>query len=125
MDSGLHRDATRFRIEIRNSEFEKFTSLPTEDNMKRRDMRIPKDLFESPLPVTHPLSDASKLLWERYQGPMNAAAQQFNAAIANTQNLLARIIIEREGLDPDHHVLDVDVMGIRSRPKATPQLGTP
>lgn len=64
-----------------------------------------------------PLSDANKLLWERYQGPMNAAAAQFNAAIANTQNILGRIIMEREGVDPDTHVLDVDRMRIIPRPK--------
>jgi len=69
------------------------------------------------LPIVHELSDANRLLWERYVGPMNAAAQTLNAAIQNTQNLLARIIIEREGLEPDNHALDMDRVVILSRPE--------
>lgn len=72
-----------------------------------------------------PLSDANKLLWERYQGPMNAAAAQFNAAIANTQNLLGRIIIESEGMDPDKYLLDVDKMRIVPRPPEGANGGKP
>lgn len=64
-----------------------------------------------------PISDASKLLWERYWGPMNAAAAQFNAAVTNTQNILAAIIIEREGLSPETHVFDMDKLRIVPRPR--------
>ena len=63
-----------------------------------------------------PLSDASKLLWEKYQRPMEAAAQAFNNAILNNQNIIGRIIIESEGLDPDKYLLDVDKMRIVPRP---------
>jgi len=62
------------------------------------------------------ISDTNKLLWERYWGPMNAAAQQLNAAILNAQNVVARIIIEREELNPDTHLLEVDRMVILERP---------
>lgn len=63
-----------------------------------------------------PISDANKLLWERYQRPMEAAAATFNAAIQNTQNILGRVIIESEGLDPDKYLFDVDNMRIIPRP---------
>ena len=85
--------------------------------MKGRRRRIPDISPVESLPIVHELSDANKLLWERYYGPMNAAAQTLNAAIVNTQNLLARIIIEREGFEPDGQVFDMDRMVIRSRPK--------
>lgn len=67
--------------------------------------------------TVRPLSDKSKLLWERYWGPMNGAAQALNAAIGNTQNLLASIIMEMEGLDPTKHSLDVENMRIVARPQ--------
>jgi hypothetical protein len=63
-----------------------------------------------------PLSDKSVLLWERYHKPMQAAAATFNAAIANTQNLLGGIILESEGFDPETHVFDADKMRIVPRP---------
>ena len=47
-----------------------------------------------------PLSDKAVLFWERYHKPMNAAAQSLNAALVNTQNILAGIVIEMEGYDP-------------------------
>lgn len=65
----------------------------------------------------HSISDKSKLLWERYWNPMNGAAQALNAAISNTQNLLASIIMEMEGFDPKTHVFDMDNMRIIPRPK--------
>jgi len=67
--------------------------------------------------IVHPISDKNKLLWERYYGPMQAAAAQFNAAIQNTQNLLGAIIIEAEGFDPRSSVFDADHMAIRPRSK--------
>ena len=85
--------------------------------MKGRRRHIPDISPVESLPVVHELSDANKLLWERYYGPMNAAAQTLNAAIVNTQNLLARIIIEQEGFNADEHVLDMDRLVIRQRPK--------
>lgn len=74
--------------------------------------------------VVKPLSDKSKLLWEKYWTPMNAAAQGLNAAINNTMNLLGAIIIEMEGLDPTTHLFDADNLRIISRPNAPkgPQL---
>lgn len=66
---------------------------------------------------SHPIGDASKLMWERFINPMQAAAAQMNAAIANTQNILAGVILEREGFSPDTHVFNLDTMRIVSRPK--------
>lgn len=63
-----------------------------------------------------PISDANKLMWERYIGPMQSAAAQLNAAIANTQNILAGIIIEREGFLTDTHIFDMDKLRIVPRP---------
>lgn len=65
-----------------------------------------------------PISDAHKLLWERYYGPMQAAAAQLNAAIQNTQNILAGIILEREGFSPETHLFDADKLRIIPRPRA-------
>lgn len=64
-----------------------------------------------------PISDANKLLWERYYKPMQAAAAQFNAAITNTQNILAAIIMEREGVSTETHVFDMDKLRIVPRPR--------
>lgn len=69
--------------------------------------------------VAHPLSDKATLLWERYHTPMQAAATQLNAAIANTQNILGRIILETEGFDPATHIFDADNMRIIVRPKGS------
>lgn len=75
--------------------------------------------------IVKPLSDKSKLLWERYYGPMQGAAQSLNAAIANTQNLLAVIIMEMEGVDPTMHTFDADNMRIIARPNVPPVALTP
>jgi hypothetical protein len=64
-----------------------------------------------------PLSDASKLLWERYWGPMNAAATQLNLALNNAQNILGALILEKEGVDPEKFSVDVDKMRIVPRPR--------
>jgi len=87
--------------------------------MKRRERMLRTNVPQMNLEV-RTINDANKLLWERYWGPMNAAAQQLNAALVNTQNLIARTIIEREGLNPDVHLLDVDRMVILTRPNASP-----
>lgn len=63
-----------------------------------------------------PLSDKAVLFWERYHKPMNAAAQSLNAALVNTQNILAGIVIEMEGYDSATHLFDVDKMRIIPRP---------
>lgn len=74
--------------------------------------------------VVHPISDKAKLLWERYWGPMNGAAQSLNAALNNTMNLIGTIIVEMEGFDPKSHLFDADNMRIISRPNTPdgPQL---
>ena len=64
-----------------------------------------------------PLSAESKLLWERYWGPMNSAAVQFNAALRNAENILGTIILEKEGLDPEKYLVDVEKMRIVPRPR--------
>ena len=64
-----------------------------------------------------PISDKSKLIWERYYGPMNGAAQALNVAIQNTQNILGGIILELEGVSPETHIFDVDKMRIIPRPQ--------
>lgn len=56
----------------------------------------------------HEISDSSKLLWERFWKPMQAAASQMNHAISTTQNLLGEIILKNEGFSPDTHVFDID-----------------
>lgn len=63
-----------------------------------------------------PITDTNKLLWERYHGPMQAAAAQLNAAIQNVQNILAGIIIEREGFSTETHLFDMDRLRIVKRP---------
>lgn len=78
--------------------------------MSRRDLRLHTGEIR-------PISDANKLLWERYYGPMNAAAAQMNAAIQNTQNILGAVILEREGVSPDTHVFDADNLRIIPRPR--------
>jgi hypothetical protein len=65
---------------------------------------------------THKVSDKSARLWESYFGPMNGAVQGLNSAIQNVQNILGRIIIAQEGMDPDTHVFDADRMVILPRP---------
>jgi hypothetical protein len=64
----------------------------------------------------HKLSDKSARLWESYHGPMNGAAQALNAAIANVQNILGRVILTQEGFDPDTHLFNADNLTIVRRP---------
>ncbi len=64
-----------------------------------------------------PIGDKSRLLWERYYGPMQQSAAAFNAAIANTQNLLGAIILEMEGVSVETHVFDADNMRVIPRPR--------
>jgi hypothetical protein len=73
--------------------------------------------------ASQPISAESTLLWERWYKPMQAAAAQINAAITNTQNILAAIILEREGVSPDTHLLDIDKLRIIARPKTTKDNG--
>lgn len=68
-----------------------------------------------PVP-THKCGDKSRLLWERYQGAMQAAANQLNAAIRNTESILAGVIIEAEGFSTDTHILNTDNLTIIPRP---------
>jgi hypothetical protein len=69
--------------------------------------------FEKP---PHKVSDKSARLWESYYGPMNGAVQGLNAAIQNMQNILGRIIIAQEGMDPDTYLFDADRMMIIRKP---------
>lgn len=69
------------------------------------------------------ITDSSKLLWHRFYGPMQSAAQQFNNAVVNTQNLLAELILEKEGYSKDTHVFDMDNLVIVERPKADTSKG--
>lgn len=71
-------------------------------------------------PAPHKLSDKSARLWEAYYGPMNGAVQGLNSAIQNVQNILGRVIIAQEGLDPDTHLFDADRMVIIPRPTPPP-----
>ena len=80
--------------------------------MSNRDRRSARVIGE-----IKPISDTNKLLWERYYGPMQAAAAQFNAAIQNTQNILGAIILEREGFSPDTHIFDADNLRVIPRPQ--------
>lgn len=65
-----------------------------------------------------PISDKSKLLWERYYKPMQGAAAALNAAIQNTENIIGGIILEAEGLSPDTHMFDPAKMRAVPRPRA-------
>jgi hypothetical protein len=64
-----------------------------------------------------PISDKSRLLWERYFAPMQGAAQALNSAIVNTQNVIGGMILELEGVTPETHVFDADNMKIIPRPR--------
>ncbi|MGH3589534.1 MAG: hypothetical protein ACRDRF_00655 [Pseudonocardiaceae bacterium] len=64
------------------------------------------------------LSDKSKLAWERYYGPMQSAAAAFNAAIKNTENIVAAAILEAEGLSPETHFFDMNALEAVERPNA-------
>lgn len=65
-----------------------------------------------------PISDKSRLLWERYFGTMQAAAANLNTAIRNTENVIASVILEMEGVSPDTHIFDMDRLQILPRPPA-------
>lgn len=81
--------------------------------MSQRTRRVAREIGE-----VHPIGDKSKLLWERYYAPMQNAAAAMNAAITNTQNMIAAIIIEAEGFSPETHVFDMDKLRIMRRPVA-------
>lgn len=83
--------------------------------MSRNRIRIPTGVRAAPVAI--PVSDKSKLLWERYYKPMQAAAATFNAAVANTENLLAGLILEMEGKDPADFVFDMSAVAIIPRPR--------
>jgi len=71
------------------------------------------------LPIAgHKISDKSRLLWERYVGPMQGAAAALNAAIVNTQNVLAGIIVEAEGFTAETHQFDIDRLVVVPRKAA-------
>ena len=65
----------------------------------------------------HKLSDKAARYWEKYYGPMQAAAASLNAAIANTHNIIGAVVLEIEGFDPATHIFDADNMQIVQRPK--------
>ena len=67
-------------------------------------------------PTGFKISDKSRLIWERYLGPMQGAAATLNSAIQNTQNVLASMILEMEGYSAETHVFDMDRMVILPRP---------
>jgi hypothetical protein len=71
---------------------------------------------------TRDLSDKSKLVWFQFIGPMQAAANAFNAAIVSTQNLVAGTIIRDEGLDPDEWALDMGKVKLVRLPEPLPEL---
>jgi hypothetical protein len=79
-------------------------------NTKLRRMQPPK------IPAVK-LSDKSRLLWERYFPMMNGAAQAMNAAIQNTENVLAGIILEIEGVSIETHQVNFQTMEIVPRPR--------
>lgn len=66
-----------------------------------------------------PISDKARLVWERYYAPMQGAAHALNQAIANTQNVLAGVLMEMDGVSPETHILDVEKMRYIPRPRAT------
>lgn len=85
--------------------------------MSRRVKNFPRASADvKPILPSKPISDKSRLLWERYFAPMQGAAQALNAAIINTQNVLGGIILEMEGVSAETHVFDMDNMRIVPRP---------
>lgn len=84
--------------------------------MSRRPRVIGKINGEEP----HKISDKAARFWESYQGPMQAAAHSMNAAIANTERVLAGIILQMEGFSPETHMVDVGRMVILRRPDVPP-----
>lgn len=72
------------------------------------------------LPVSapaHKISDKSARIWESYYAPMQGAAQALNAAIGNTQNILAKIILDMEGFSHTTHLFDMEKLEIVPRPQ--------
>jgi len=69
-----------------------------------------------PVPVIK-ISDKSRLLWERWSGPMQQAAAALNGAIQNTNNIIAAAIIEAEGYSAETHLFDMDKCIILPRPR--------
>lgn len=63
-----------------------------------------------------PMSDSSKLLWQQYFAPMQAAAAALNGAIAQAQNTLATALLRLDGLSERDYVLDMERMEYRQRP---------
>lgn len=70
---------------------------------------------------THKIGDKSRLLWERYYGPMQGAANVLNAAINNTMSVIGGVIIEMEGFSVDTHIFNADKMEIVPRPQEIKQ----
>lgn len=69
------------------------------------------------------ISDKSKLVWERFIGPLASAASQMNVALTNAQNIMAQRIIEAEGLNPDEWIFDIDNVQLVKRPEVKKEEG--
>jgi hypothetical protein len=69
-------------------------------------------------PEVRDISDKSKLLWASYFGPIQSAVAQLNAAITNTNDVVARSIMEAEGVSPEEWVFDMATVKLTRRPKA-------
>jgi hypothetical protein len=67
-------------------------------------------------PETRPMSDSSKLAWQEFFVPTQAAAAQLNAAISAAQNTIAKLLLKSDGLDPSEWVLDMDNLRYVKRP---------
>lgn len=63
-----------------------------------------------------PISDKSKLTWERFIGPLQNMAANANAALQNSQNTVARLLIEQEGLNADEWMFDADRLELVKKP---------
>jgi hypothetical protein len=50
---------------------------------------------------TRELSDRSKLVWQQFVGPAQQGMQAVQVALNNAQELVARLLAQAEGLDPD------------------------
>lgn len=67
--------------------------------------------------ATQDMTDAGKLVWGEFAGPMNAAVAQINAATQAAQNALAKALAPGEGVDPRQGwVLNVPRMRWEKRP---------
>lgn len=65
------------------------------------------------------MSDSSKLAWQEFFVPTQAAAAQLNAAISAAQNTIAKLLLRSEGLDPSEWVLDMDNLWYVKRPPSS------